>query len=72
MKNNLEPPPQRHVRKKLEPRPDRDSQPHLEWIAPGFTAESFWTVTWRWITSLESRARSPLDFAPLDRVRMGV
>ena len=41
---HLEHPPQRHVRKKLESF-IRTNRLQLEWIAFGFTAESFWTVT---------------------------
>jgi hypothetical protein len=41
---DLEHPPQRHVRKKLEPRPDRDNRLHFEWIALGRTESSFWTA----------------------------
>lgn len=54
---NLEHPPQRHVRKKLASRPDRDSRLQFEWIALGLTERSFWTVRWRWISGLESGAR---------------
>ena len=32
---NLALPPQPHVRKKLEPRLDRDSRRHFEWLADG-------------------------------------
>jgi hypothetical protein len=49
-------PPQRHVRKKLESL-HRDNRHHIEWIALGFTAKSFWTVARRWIALLESLAR---------------
>jgi hypothetical protein len=54
--NNLEHPPQRHVRKKLDPF-TRDNRLHIEWIALGCTAESFWTARWRWIIALESPVR---------------
>jgi hypothetical protein len=36
------------------------SRLHLEWLAAGFTAQSFWTAAWRWITRLESQLRSGL------------
>ena len=55
LKNNLATPPQPHVRKKLEP--PVGSRLRFEWIALGFTAQSFWTGTRRWIASLESKSR---------------
>jgi hypothetical protein len=30
---------------------------HIEWIAPGLTAKSFWTARRRWIAALESQVR---------------
>jgi hypothetical protein len=70
-KNILEHPPQRHVRKKLVSL-HRTTAIDLEWIALGLTEKSFWTVHWRWISELESQARFTMNFARLDRVRMGV
>jgi hypothetical protein len=64
----LEHPPQRHVRKKLESF-IRTNRLHLEWIALGRTAKSFWTAAKRLISRLESVARfrgSGQNFAPLD------
>jgi hypothetical protein len=57
LNNNLATPPQPHVRKKLESRLARDNRLRFEWIALGFTAQSFWTGTRRWIVSLESKLR---------------
>ena len=57
---NLATPPQTHVRKKLEPRPDRGSRHRLEWIASGCTAQCFWTGPRRWIAALASRLRCKL------------
>jgi hypothetical protein len=65
-RNNLEHPPQWHVRLILEPRSDRGSRLSFEWIANGFTAICFWTVPRRLIAALESRARSWITgMAPL-------
>jgi hypothetical protein len=56
-KKILATPPQPHVRKKLESRPVRENRLRLAWIAAGFTAQSFWTGTRRWIAPLESKSR---------------
>jgi len=53
---HLEHPPQRHVRKKLESY-IRTNRLQLEWIAFGFTAQSFWIIPQRLIAGLESLAK---------------
>jgi len=61
---DLEHPPQRHVRKKLDSDFDRRAAFHFEWIAFGLTVMRFWTVTWRLIRSLESPVRLTVETLP--------
>lgn len=65
-RNDLEHPPQRHVRKKLDSDFDRRAVLQLEWIALGLTAKCFWTAPHRLNARLESQARFPLNSARLD------
>jgi len=50
-------PPQRHVRKKLDPENFRENRLHFEWIALGLTVLCFWTAPKHSISGLESPVR---------------
>jgi hypothetical protein len=60
-KNDLAPPPQTHVRKKLEPEVPSGNQRAADFALNGQRVgelqESFWTAAWRLITRLESAPR---------------